>query len=1602
MNRKILLSVLLLGIFLFSFANVSATLDIKSFDKNEGKYGKIKINDYLFLNKVDYTLTDYENSLINSWAEGEYIMHKKTHLFTGIFYKDVLGNKGNLKNVRFYIWNEENETRYNPIYENKNCYLDSNYSEEEQEFGMLINDTWVERCDYVLISNESYQVDISGWIPYEKGMELEESEGRWRIEVEKPNNQKVDFVLEAHGKEFIEWAWWNEVWLYKRTLSNLTGNISYMEINKSEHVQPNFGDIRFLFNDTLELNYTIESQLSGGGLPYSAFTLHEPHGYGNVSHDGLVSYYKLDDNLATTNVIDAKNSNNGTASTNTNNLYNANGIINSAFDFDGSSEYTDFSSSIIDTNTPFSTSLWFNTDSASADQMLIGNGDNTNGWYLYYTGSTSTLRSRFGPTSKDVSQTFTAGTWYNIITTFDGTNYNVYIDGNNAYSTTATGVVANDNFYLGYWAPSPSLYTNGRIDEISIYNRTLTAREAEAMYNQGLKNGLVSYYKFDENAASTTVADSHGSNTGTASTNTNNLYDVNGIINSAFDFTAASSEWIDLGDVNVMKGTDYSISLWMKTITSGNTLFSEGVSGSASPFYLIDVQSNVIRLFQRETGGTRLNVQGTTTVTDGNWHHIVFTTTGGNYELYVDGGTAELSGSYGTKPTEDTSKTVIGAQYSNGATLLYWDGDIDEFGIYNRSISASEVQSIYNASYAQFRVNNLGEESIDMYYGNPDVTTTESASDTYFEPVSAYYLDANANDFVSSNDGTPIGPPTLSTGYINGSYDFDGSSDYIGLGSTPTFHTNTAGSISMWVNADDMGDATFLTRSDSSSDNFFIFATDGSGNIKIDDNFGTRNNLVSTSGSLSTLTWYHIVLTSDGSTWKIYVDTVLQTLNAASGSNTGDWFGDFTGENINLGVLDRDSANLWYDGKIDEAYIYDYALTQNQVIQLFTQTAPNFIEGAEQIQNNPPTITANVTKPDTVYPDTDYLVNLTIEDEDIGDTLTAYTQFYVNGTPSGSEQSTVVTNGTNTLVATLSSGNFTEEDILTAQVWAGDGTVNTTKVNLTSSEVVHSPSVTTLVEYPSDPVTFSQNTIYQFNATITDTATLDDIFLEFNGTNYTATNLSASIFNVSFTNLSVGVYNYRWFANNSVGGINNSETGDYTINQASSQTSLIFDLPSPQVYTTPITPTCSATIGDGPTILEMDGAVITSGDPIIVGVGAKIFNCSYVDSTNYTGSENISLYTITKSIPNLTLSGTTPTIYGIITDFTGANCPAELNCSLDIENNVYAAGNISANYSTAGNANYTADYANFTIEIYRASLTGNITGTSPIDYSTLANITANETNNNDSDVIYILHRNNVTVSNPDNTVLGVGTYYYTYNSTGGQNYSENHSIATFTLTVNKATAEVYAYIGNLRADYLGNNLTAKNESLNGSLNIGLGDIKMYLNNTLINSGAPPLFNATDFSLGSYYFNVTYDGNDNYTSAEEHWAINISVWFLSNLTGVFNLNAGGGDIAYDISGNNNNGTIDEATWANDEINITLIDEFDYSVNNNNGLFILLNDALDRTLVKISYIYFEYDDSSLESILIGIIPGLLMILILVMIVRLITKRNDYSEDIYVYDY
>lgn len=105
----------------------------------------------------------------------------------------------------------------------------------------------------------------------------------------------------------------------------------------------------------------------------------------------------------------------------------------------------------------------------------------------------------------------------------------------------------------------------------------------------------------------------------------------------------------------------------------------------------------------------------------------------------------------------------------------------------------------------------------------------------------------------------------------------------------------------------------------------------------------------------------------------------------------------------------------------------------------------------------------------------------------------------------------------------------------------------------------------------------------------------------------------------------------------------------------------------------------------------------------------------------------------------------------------------------------------------------------YSVEIKKATPAGSVSGTSPINTITAADVQGNEFNIGDNDVEYKLYRNGTEVSNPDNSVLLEGIYFYIYNTTGGTNYTNSASLDTFELTV------VTLELGNARVSLSGAN-----------------------------------------------------------------------------------------------------------------------------------------------------------------------------------------------------
>lgn len=204
-----------------------------------------------------------------------------------------------------------------------------------------------------------------------------------------------------------------------------------------------------------------------------------------------------------------------------------------------------------------------------------------------------------------------------------------------------------------------------------------------------LTDNLSVFYNLDETSGSR--ADSLGIYN---LTDNNTVLYATGIIGNAADFEKDNSEYLSASSAILPTGAnaDFSAVAWIKL----ETCSSEGIilsqkSGSESGRFLFSVNSSCqLKVF---LGGVSTTITGSTTLNTGEWYFVAVVRDTNNINIYLNGNsTPEGSASDGTALS--TANFAVGA---NVVPELYFDGLIDELGIWNRVLSTNELSELYNS-----------------------------------------------------------------------------------------------------------------------------------------------------------------------------------------------------------------------------------------------------------------------------------------------------------------------------------------------------------------------------------------------------------------------------------------------------------------------------------------------------------------------------------------------------------------------------------------------------------------------------------------------------------------------------------------------------------------------------------------------------------------------------------------------------------------------------------------------------------------------------------------------------------------------------------------
>lgn len=793
------------------------------------------------------------------------------------------------------------------------------------------NQTSAEVCEDVVSGQEKQYYD--GWREYSLGEVLPADNYKVKLVAEKRADWVIDYIPVILGKEIKSRA----VWGVSDMTSNLVAHYKMNSRNFTEKDQTNVTD------STGVNNGTYVGRTFNNGVAT------------NVSiSDGAMSY-------------------DGSTSRLYANISNANNPVDFTYSFwyyANSNSTTAGNNPIIskrDTNNQLIITIMQNSSNSNFGKIVINSYNQT--------GSLSGLNSN--------SLINNSNQWYHVVVSYVNSSHNFSYYVNGVYDKSSTTGFVGDLYSsyngltnIGYQSTGTNLRLNGSLDNVMIYNRSLSSSEISALYSAGRTKyaqnnlGLVAQYSGRDYAgtpsAPTTIYD------------TNHLTD--GKINQGFGFDGVGN-YVNISNSNFIflnKSGLYSFSTWIKPLSNTTGAIFQKSTGSTDRNGLY-YESGDVR-FGYYNGSSYTSKHGTVILNQ--WNHVIGINNNGIISLYVN--SIEQTSSGSLPSFAGTNDFKIGSGTATGNS--YFNGSIDDVRIYNRSLSASEIAYIYNSGVgtesdpnAYVTLNSPTDNSISYYkntttsasanvtggayltnltlYDNSTGTWGARNTSSLFQfgasgLVSYYKLDepsgVNVYDTLNTYGGWLISGTQNQVGKINKSYLFNGVSDYINFSAFPNIEGTNPRTIFAWIypTATD-NERVIYGYGTASSNTNFVFKIDG-GNLSLG-GYGAgdfKSNIF-----IPTNEWNFVGITFDSTNLTLFKinSTGKYQQSATKSLNTGS-------TDHKIGRYAYTSAG-YFSGNIDELSIWNRTLTNAEITQMYNNGAGQYpgtfpTSGTQTFTNN--------------------------------------------------------------------------------------------------------------------------------------------------------------------------------------------------------------------------------------------------------------------------------------------------------------------------------------------------------------------------------------------------------------------------------------------------------------------------------------------------------------------------------------------------------------------------------------------------------------------------------------------------------------------------
>jgi hypothetical protein len=463
---------------------------------------------------------------------------------------------------------------------------------------------------------------------------------------------------------------------------------------------------------------------------------------------------------------------------------------------------------------------------------------------------------------------------------------------------------------------------NGKLANMSIYNRALTATELGKYYNETqnkFKNTPTNSKILSLDVSNTQSYPGSGTSVMDLSGVGNNGTLVNGVgfnSNGYFEFDGVD-DYIEGG---IVQPQYYTLSSWFKStgIDSQGDQYG-GLLIANDPLYSGgNIQYSIFYSWYSQrivfyTQGNVFSVTPNITILRNTLYNVTCTYDGSNKKIYING---EL-----INTTANTTDPVYASTGNRNVQIGRW-GYAQYLRTFNGNIYKTQI---YDKALTQAQV-------LQNYYQAPIVTDGLVYSIDAGNLVSFENGETTAYSLTGSNDSTL----TNGVGFDSnndGSWSFDGVDDYINAGTTGLDFGGGNFNVSLWINTTQNNAAyTGVIAKYASNVGLWIQLNPTTKNVW----FGWSGTTYLTSTtSVNNGVWRYISCQRTGDTTaEIYVDGILVASGAGKTGSSN------TAQTLDVGRINL--AGRYFDGDISNVQLYDRALTATEVLQNYNSQQSRF------------------------------------------------------------------------------------------------------------------------------------------------------------------------------------------------------------------------------------------------------------------------------------------------------------------------------------------------------------------------------------------------------------------------------------------------------------------------------------------------------------------------------------------------------------------------------------------------------------------------------------------------------------------------------------